>query len=164
MENEFQKEQCLCRFVKLIDGCGFRLWGFGESCCPALRLRVGDDVRSDPADSVVLGAGRVAQRARIVLLAADGIANSVIADRVGVSRPTLIDHAAIITATLRPPPKELAVTHWSTRLLARQLGISDATVAKAWRGTGSSRGGRSRFGSLPTRSWSARSPTSSACT
>jgi hypothetical protein len=34
---------------------------------------------------------------------------------------------------LTPPPKKYAVTHWSTRLLARHLGISDATVAKAWR-------------------------------
>jgi hypothetical protein len=31
---------------------------------------------------------------------------------------------------------KLGVTHWSTRLLARQLGISDATVAKAWRDYG----------------------------
>jgi DDE superfamily endonuclease/Homeodomain-like domain len=49
------------------------------------------------------------------------------------SRPWTIDHAAIITATLRPPPKQYGVTHWSTRLLARHLDISDATVAKAWR-------------------------------
>jgi transposase len=48
-------------------------------------------------------------------------------------RPRTIDHAAIITATLRPPPKKYGVTHWSTRLLARHLDISDATVAKAWR-------------------------------
>ena len=101
----------------------------------------------------------MAQRARIVLLAADGVSNTAIAELVGVSRPTVIgwreryqaggmaglhdqqrsgrarsiDHAAIITATLAPPPKKLGVTHWSTRLLARQLGISDATVAKAWR-------------------------------
>ena len=101
----------------------------------------------------------LAQRARIVLLAAEGLTNTQIADRVGVSRPTVIgwraryqqfglagledqpragrprsiDHARIITATLRPPPKKLGVTHWSTRLLARHLGISDATVASAWR-------------------------------
>ena len=31
---------------------------------------------------------------------------------------------------------KLGVTHWSTRLLARQLGTSDATVAKAWRDYG----------------------------
>jgi transposase len=101
----------------------------------------------------------LAQRARIVLLAADGVSNTAIAELVGVSRPTVIgwrdrylargiaglddeprpgrprsiDHAAIVAATLTPPPAKLGVTHWSTRLLAKHLGISDATVAKAWR-------------------------------
>jgi len=126
---------------------------------PALGLREGDReelVRLTRSSSVRAG---LAGRARIVLLAAEGIANAAIADRLGVSRPTVIgwreryaargiagledrprsgrprsiDHAAIITATLRPPPKRLGVTHWSTRLLAGRLGICDATVAKAWR-------------------------------
>jgi transposase-like protein len=126
---------------------------------PALGLRAGDRaelVRLTRSSSVRAG---LAQRARIVLLAADGVSNTAIAESVGVSRPTVIgwrdryersgmagladqprsgrprsiDHAAIITATLQPPPKRLAVTHWSTRLLARHLGIGDATVAKAWR-------------------------------
>jgi transposase len=48
-------------------------------------------------------------------------------------RPETIDDAAIISATLDAPPDRLAVTHWSTRLLAAQLGIGDATVARAWR-------------------------------
>ena len=39
----------------------------------------------------------------------------------------------IIAATLEPPPAKLAVTHWSSRLLGRHLGIGDATVARAWR-------------------------------
>ena len=47
--------------------------------------------------------------------------------------PRRVDDAAIIAATLDPPPERLGVTHWSTRLLARQLGIGDATVARAWR-------------------------------
>jgi transposase len=94
-----------------------------------------------------------------VLLAGEGVSNTSIAELVGMSRPTVIgwreryeargiaglddeqrpgrprtiDHSAIVTATLTPPPKKLGVTHWSTRLLARHLGISDATVAKAWR-------------------------------
>ena len=126
---------------------------------PALGLRAGDRerlLRLSRSSSVRAG---LAQRARIVLFAADGVSNTAIADLVGVSRPTVIgwreryerrgmagledasrsgrprsiDHAAIITATLTPPPKRLGVTHWSTRLLARRLGVSDATVAKAWR-------------------------------
>jgi transposase len=101
----------------------------------------------------------LAQRARIVLLAAEGVSNTEIAVRVGVSRPTVIgwrsryarsgvagladaarsgrprtvDHRRIVAATLRPPPRKLGVTHWSSRLLAAQLRIGDATVARAWR-------------------------------
>jgi len=54
-------------------------------------------------------------------------------DQARSGRPKTIDDAAIIAATLEAPPQSLAVTHWSTRLLGRQLGISDATVARAWR-------------------------------
>jgi transposase len=99
------------------------------------------------------------ERARIVLAVADGRGTSGTAREVGVSRPTVIkwrdrfrahglegledeprsgrpkriDDRAIIAATLRKPPKRLAVTHWSSRLLAKELGIGDATVARAWR-------------------------------
>jgi transposase/DNA-binding CsgD family transcriptional regulator len=126
---------------------------------PALALREGDRAelsRLMRSSSVRAG---LAQRARIVLLAADGVSNTAIAELVGVSRPTVIgwreryqakgvpgledeprsgrprsiDHAKVVAATLRPPPKKYGVTHWSTRLLARHLGIGDATVAKAWR-------------------------------
>ena len=48
-------------------------------------------------------------------------------------RPKVVDDAAIIATTLDPPPERLGVTHWSTRLLAKELGIGDATVARAWR-------------------------------
>ena len=104
----------------------------------------------------------VAQRARIVLLAADGEANYVIAERVGVSRPTVnvwraryvdqglaglsdearpgrprtVDRARIITATLTPPPKSLGITHWSSRLLGSRLGVDHATVAQVWKDRG----------------------------
>ncbi len=101
----------------------------------------------------------LAQRARIVLLAAEGLPNTEIARRVGVSRPTVIqwrdryssggvnslgdldrsgrppviDDAAVVIATLQAPPDSLGVTHWSARLLARELGISFASVARIWR-------------------------------
>jgi transposase len=103
-------------------------------------------------------AGRV-ERARIVLAVADGAGTTAAARQVGVSRPTVIkwrdrfaadglagledeprsgrpktvDDAAIIAATLEPPPPTLGVTHWSSRLLGTHLGIGDATVARAWR-------------------------------
>ncbi len=99
------------------------------------------------------------ERALIVLAVAEGASVSGAARSLGVSRPTVIkwrdrfavdgvdgladlarsgrpktiDDAQIIAATLDAPPESLAVTHWSTRLLGRYLGISDATVARAWR-------------------------------
>jgi transposase len=102
------------------------------------------------------------KRARIVLLAAEGVANQDIAVRVGASRTTVIewrnrylargvagledrdrsgrprevDHAAVVTATLTPPPKKLGVTHWSSRLLAGELKISHKSVARAWNAYG----------------------------
>lgn len=101
----------------------------------------------------------LAMRAKIVLAVADGEGTSAISRRLGVSRPTVIqwrnryraaglaalddaprsgrpktvDDAAIIAATLEAPPEKLGVTHWSSRLLAGQLGIGDATIARAWR-------------------------------
>jgi transposase len=48
-------------------------------------------------------------------------------------RPKTVDDSAIIAATLDAPPETLGVTHWSSRLLGRHLGIGDATVARAWR-------------------------------
>jgi hypothetical protein len=47
-------------------------------------------------------------------------------------RPAEIDPLEIVIATLEPPPARLGVTHWSTRLLAAELGISNATVAQTW--------------------------------
>ena len=101
----------------------------------------------------------LAQRARIVLLAGDGIGTNEIVRRTGLSKPTVIawkkryaaegtggledrpkpgkprttDDVAIVLATLEPPPKRLGVTHWSSRLLAAELGLSNVKVAKVWR-------------------------------
>ncbi len=101
----------------------------------------------------------LAQRARIVLLAADGVGTGEIVRRVGVSKPTVIawkrryaaegisgladrpkagkprttDDVAVVLATLEPPPARLGVTHWSSRLLARELGLSNVKVADVWR-------------------------------
>jgi winged helix-turn helix protein len=63
--------------------------------------------------------------------AADGVAG--LADLPRSGRPKTIDASRIIAATLEAPPEGLGVTHWSSRLLARHLGIGDATVARAWR-------------------------------
>jgi transposase len=107
-------------------------------------------------------AAGLAQRARIVLLAGDGVANVEIARRVGVCRPTVnqwrnryleggvaalhdrprcgrpaeIDEIDVVSETLTEggrPPERLGVTHWSARLLGDHLGISFASVARIWR-------------------------------
>jgi transposase len=104
----------------------------------------------------------LARRARIVLLAAEGVPNAEIARRVGGSRQTVldwrtrfaerglaglddqprsgrpptVDEQAVIARTLEPPPKRLGVTHWSTRLLAAELGISNVEVGSIWRAWG----------------------------
>ena len=93
---------------------------------------------------------REVERARIVLLAADGLSGVEIAERVGCSEPTVvrwrsrfavdglaglveeprsgkprtIERAVrdeILTLTLTEPPADLGVTHWSSRLLADRL-------------------------------------------
>src|SRR3954469_5237675 len=102
----------------------------------------------------------LAQRARILLLADEGIGTNEIVARVGVSKPTVIawkkryaaegiaglddrpkpgrppvvDAGAGGLAPVEAPPAELGVTHWSSRLLAEHLGgISNVWVAKIWR-------------------------------
>lgn len=104
---------------------------------------------------------RLVLRARIVLLAAEGVANRQIAQRLGTSQPTVqlwreryesggltaleIDKpgrgrpkvlgddvtAKVISLTLGKPPR--GITHWSTRLVAERLGVSATTVHRIWR-------------------------------
>ena len=126
---------------------------------PALPLRDGDQAILEKVVRSSATTAGAAQRARIVLLASQGVANALISELVGVSRPTVnlwrgrylehgleglvdiprpgrpkvVDDAALITATLRPPPKRLGVTHWSSRLLAPRLGVHKSTVTKAWK-------------------------------
>jgi hypothetical protein len=128
---------------------------------PAITLAVTDEDRQTLESwtrSSTVSAGQ-RERAEIVLAIAGGHGVSAAARSLEVSRPTVIkwrdrfiaggiaglgdlprsgrpktiDDAQIIAATLEAPPAKLAVTHWSSRLLARQLGIGDATVARAWR-------------------------------
>ncbi len=39
----------------------------------------------------------------------------------------------MVSATLEPPPERLGVTHWSSRLLGAELGISHVWIGKIWR-------------------------------
>jgi len=128
-------------------------------------LTVGVDLPARDRDELLswtrspsMPAGLV-QRARVVLLAAEGVGTAEIVRRVGLSkpavigwkrrytaegiaglddrpksgRPPVIDPVGIVLATLEPPPEKLGVTHWSSRLLARHLGVSDFTVSTTWK-------------------------------
>jgi transposase len=129
---------------------------------PGLVINDGDRAelgRLTRSSSVAAG---LAQRAKIVLLAGQGLANTAIAVQVGVrvptvlkwrgrfarqglaglgdqarsGRPRVVDRKTIVATTLKPPPKKYGVTHWSSRLLAEHLGVGNATVARAWREVG----------------------------
>jgi len=103
---------------------------------------------------------RVVQNARVLLLAADGVANAEIAERVNASRSSVIEWRrrfqkeglgtigvvrpgrgrkasiprakveSIVHDTLHTKPK--GETHWSTRSMARRHGVSSATVQRIW--------------------------------
>src|SRR5439155_21344938 len=99
------------------------------------------------------------RRARIVLLAAQGLPHTEVAERYGTSVPTVrhwrsryvaagikalgdlprsgrpktVDEVKIVVTTLEPPPKRLGVTPWAARLLARELGVSTASIIEVWR-------------------------------
>ena len=128
----------------------------------ALVLREGDRERLTELARLPSVPSGLAKRARMVLLAADGMPNAQIARAAGVSRPTVIgwrdrygsggikaledeprsgrppriSEADVVVATLADdgrPPRRLGITHWSARFLAAELGISFASVARIWR-------------------------------
>jgi len=104
---------------------------------------------------------KIALRGRIILLAHQGWANHSIAQQLGISRPTVIAMRAafaaqhmeavtgirkrkrqakvltaeleqkIVDATLKSRPGD-GSTHWSVRMLARQLGIGRTMVHRVW--------------------------------
>jgi transposase len=104
---------------------------------------------------------RAARRARIVLLAGAGLGDreiarqldigriqaarwrgrfaaggveAIVADLPRSGRKPRIDAAEIVRMTTQMKPE--GATHWSTRKLAAQLGISDTTVLKVWQANG----------------------------
>jgi len=105
----------------------------------------------------------LATRARIVLLSADGESNTDIAERLGLSKPTvgiwrkryvtqriagLYDEprpggprsigdeqvAALLRKTLKTKPKD--GTHWSCRSIAAETKLSKSTVQRVWKAFG----------------------------
>jgi len=105
----------------------------------------------------------LAQRARIVLSAAEGRSNSAVAAELGITARTvgkwrrrfteqgpdgLLDEPrpgaprtigddrveAVIVKTLESKPTD--ATHWSTRSMAREMGMSQASISRIWRAFG----------------------------
>jgi transposase len=104
---------------------------------------------------------KVALRARIVLLASEGVPNHAIAARLGTSRPTVLLWRSrfqargapgllkdaprpgrkkaimpevvkrVVEATLHTTPR--GATHWSTRTLAQAQGLSHMSVHRIWK-------------------------------
>jgi|SRR5215213_847222 len=120
----------------------------GERAALAARLRRRKVARAD------------ALRAEIVLLAAEGVSNLAIAERLGVTRVTvatwrsrfaakrldgLLDEprpgaprtvtdekvAEVVTATLETLPASR--THWSSRGMAKASGLAPSTVQRIWK-------------------------------
>jgi transposase len=131
-------------------------------CAPASALGISDEDRRELQQILALRSvpQSVALRARIILGAAEGIANKVLARQLGTSLPTVLlwrgrylreglpgiledrprsgrpkkitpgQEALVIEKTLRTTPSN--ATHWSVRLMARAQGISPATVQRIW--------------------------------
>ena len=104
---------------------------------------------------------RLAQRAQIVLLAAQGLQNKDVAEQLGIGRvqiarwrerylecglqgierdlprgapPVKVDVAKLVELTTQTTPE--AATHWSTRKMCAALGVSASTVMRHWQAHG----------------------------
>lgn len=104
---------------------------------------------------------RLAQRARIILLADQGLNNKDIAAQLGIGRmqparwhrrylqggikaierdlprnapPVKVDVAQLVQLTTKSSPE--AITHWSTRKMGTLLGVSASTVMRHWHAHG----------------------------
>ena len=131
-------------------------------CAPASALGISDEDRRELQQILALRSvpQSVALRARIILGAAEGIANKVLARQLGTSLPTVLlwrgrylreglpgiledrprsgrpkeitaeQEALVVDKTLRTTPNN--ATHWSVRVMARAQGISPATVQRIW--------------------------------
>src|SRR5512134_1267467 len=140
----------------------FRLREAGVGWGAAVRIELNDTERSElRARARRRKIARAdAMRSEIVLLAADGMTNLAIAERLGTTRVTvatwrrrfaagrldgLVDEprpgaprkigdekiAEVVTTTLETMPA--AATHWSTRSMAKATGVSVSTVHRIWR-------------------------------
>jgi len=132
-------------------------------------MRVAPNIVLNTAEKTVLeklarsntASVRLARRAKMILLAAQGLNNHDIAAQLGVGRVQVgrwrtryaegglqaiekdlprggrapqVDHQKIVELTTQTTPK--SATHWSTRTMAAAAGVSATTVARVWRAHG----------------------------
>jgi transposase len=129
---------------------------------PAVRIELSETERAELASRLRRRkiARADAMRAEIVLLAAEGVSNLAIAERLGIARATvatwrnrfaakrldgLLDEprpgaprtvtdekvAEVVTATLETLPT--GRTHWSSRGMAKAAGLAPSTVQRIWK-------------------------------
>ena len=128
---------------------------------PKIELTEDERLELTKLTSSRLTSVRLSQRARIVVLAADGLQDKEIAEQLGIGRiqaarwrgryaqsrlagierdlprgvpPTKVDRARLVELTTQSLPE--AATHWSTRKMAAELGVHNSTVSRHWRAAG----------------------------
>ncbi len=129
-----------------------------------VQLRRGDRPKLESLARSRTAPRRVVERARIVLGSAAGISGNALCEEIGVSRPTVtlwldryeaggleaitadrprsgrpkrtgadVDAEIVRRAQEDAPPEG---THWTTRLMARELGVSRSHVSRVWQAHG----------------------------
>src|SRR6218665_859821 len=136
-------------------------WSEQLRVAPAIELTEEQEAELSRMARSKLASVRLAQRAQIVLLAAQGLQNKDIAERLGVGRvqvarwrerylesglqgierdlprgapPVKVDVAKLVELTTQSTPE--AATHWSTRKMAAVLQVSPSTVMRHWQAHG----------------------------
>lgn len=129
------------------------------------QLRDGDRAELERLVRCRTAEQRVTERARIVLASADGLKSAAICERLSVSPPTIrrwLDRydregvpgllrdlhrpgrpkqisaekqAEVVRLTQQPPPPGVG-THWSTRTMAKAVGLSRDSVQRIWKAHG----------------------------
>jgi transposase len=137
-------------------------WSEELRVAPGIELTVDQERELTTLARSKLTSVRLAQRAQIVLLAAQGLQNKDIAEQLGIGRvqvarwrerylesglqgierdlprgapPVKVDVAKLVELTTQSTPE--AATHWSTRKMAAVLEVSPSTVMRHWQANGS---------------------------
>ena len=138
-----------------------RYWSEKLRVAPAIVLTTGQVAQLTRLVRSRLTSVRLSQRAQIVLLAAQGKQNKEIAEQLGIGRvqvarwreryvacglagierdlprgapPVKVDVARLVELTTQAKPE--AATHWSTRKMGAELGVSASTVMRHWQAHG----------------------------